>query len=73
MPIMQAPPNKLNPLADTMFNKQWVSVPHGSEVNFVVNSKNSYEEALFKVCGCGVYLCEKKYSKYILRNSLSFL
>jgi len=48
MPIMQAPPNKLNPLADTMFNKQWVSVPHGSEVNFVVNSKNSYEEALFK-------------------------
>lgn len=48
MPIMRCPPNSKNPLSNQVLNTTWVSVPTGSEVNFVVNSKNSYEENLFK-------------------------
>lgn len=48
-PHMRNPANPKNPMCDVALNKNWLSVPHGSEVNFQVTSKNTYEENLFKV------------------------
>ncbi len=48
-PHMKSPLNPKNPLCDKILNKSWLSVPHGSETNFIVTSKNTYEENLFKV------------------------
>lgn len=48
-PHMKRPPNPLNPIAFKVLNKTWISVSQGSEVNFKINAKNQYEEALLKV------------------------
>jgi len=46
---MKSPIHPKHPDCDKYLNKKWLSVPHGSETNFIVTAKNTYEENLFKV------------------------
>lgn len=46
---LKNPFNPKNALSSTILNKEWVSVPQGSEVNFKVNTRNTYEVNLFLV------------------------
>jgi histone deacetylase complex regulatory component SIN3 len=46
---MKSPINPKHPACDKYLNKCWLSVPHGSETNFIITAKNAYEENLFKV------------------------
>jgi len=48
-PHMKSPINPKHPGCDKYLNKCWLSVPHGSETNFIITAKNAYEENLFKV------------------------
>lgn len=53
-PHMKSPINPKHPACDQYLNKCWLSVPHGSETNFIITAKNAYEENLFKVVILGI-------------------